>query len=69
MIAPASTGKVSNSNTAVTMTAQVNKGIRSNVNLGARILITVTMKLMAPRVELTPAKCSAKMAKSTDALE
>jgi hypothetical protein len=32
----------------------------------ARILITVVIKLTAPKIEEIPAKCKEKMAKSTD---
>jgi hypothetical protein len=34
---------------------------------GTLILITVTMKFIAPNKEATPAKCKLKIAKSTDA--
>jgi hypothetical protein len=33
------------------------------------MLIIVTMKLIAPRIEDTPAKCKLNIAKSTDAPE
>lgn len=34
---------------------------------GGFILITVVMKLIAPRIEDTPARCKEKIVKSTDA--
>ena len=37
-------------------TAQTNKGIRSGRNLLDRMLITVVMKLIAPRIDEIPAK-------------
>lgn len=67
VIAPASTGKERRRRTAVTSVAHVNNGIVCKDIPGARILSVVTMKLMAPKVLLIPAKCRAKMARSTDA--
>jgi hypothetical protein len=58
VIAPAKTGKESNSNQAVIQTAQTNKGVLLAVIPGARILVIVTMKLIAPKIEETPAKCN-----------
>jgi hypothetical protein len=49
------------------ITDQTNKGIRSNVIPFERILITVVIKLTAPKIEEIPAKCKEKIAKSTDA--
>lgn len=66
VIAPASTGRDSKSNTAVITTAQTNKGIRSNVIPWGRILITVVIKFTAPKIEEIPAKCNLKIARSTD---
>ena len=65
VIAPANTGNDNNNNIAVTNTAQTNKGILWKVIPGARIFIIVVIKLAAPRIELIPAKCSEKIAKST----
>ena len=45
--------------------AQANKGILKSVMPGARMLKMVTMKLIAPRMDEIPAKCSEKMARST----
>lgn len=66
VIAPARTGSDSSSNTTVIVTAHTNSGIRSSCIPCQRILITVVIKLMAPRIEDAPARCSEKMAKSTD---
>jgi hypothetical protein len=65
VIAPASTGKDSNNNTAVIITAQPNKANLCNRIPGLLILITVVIKLIAPNKLLTPAKCKLKIAKST----
>jgi hypothetical protein len=66
VIAPAKTGKDKSSNTAVITTDHTNRGIRSRVIPGLRILITVVIKFTAPRIEDTPARCREKIAKSTD---
>jgi hypothetical protein len=60
VIAPASTGKDNNSKKAVIKTAQTNKGVRLAVIPGARILLIVTIKLIAPKIEDTPAICREK---------
>jgi hypothetical protein len=39
--------------------------MRSNVIDAARMLMIVVIKLIAPRIEEIPARCSEKMAKST----
>ncbi len=51
---------------AVTRTDQTNKGDWSHLIPGVRILIIVVIKLIAPKIEDTPAKCSLKIVKSTD---
>lgn len=66
VIAPANTGRESNKRIAVIITAQTNKGIRSNVIPFGRILMIVVIKLIAPKIEEIPARCSLKIAKSTD---
>jgi hypothetical protein len=58
VIAPAKTGKDNNNKNAVIYTAQTNKGVRFAVIPGARIFVIVTMKLIAPKIEETPAKCN-----------
>ena len=63
-MAPASTGSDSSSRNAVTSTLHTNSGILCSVMPGARMLKMVVMKLMAPRIEDAPARCSDRMAKS-----
>lgn len=55
-MAPASTGRDSSSSTTVIATAQTNNGIRSNRNPDQRILITVVIKLIAPKIDDAPAR-------------
>ena len=45
---------------------QTKSGILCSVMPGARMLKMVVMKLMAPRMELAPAKCSDRIARSSD---
>jgi hypothetical protein len=66
VIAPASTGRERSNNTAVITTDHTKSGIRSMVIPGIRILITVVIKLTAPRIEEAPARCSEKIDRSTD---
>jgi len=66
VIAPAKTGKDNNNKTAVILTAQQNKGRRCMVLPGARMFMIVVMKLIAPKIDEAPAKCSEKIAKSTE---
>lgn len=56
VIAPANTGNDKSSKIAVIKTDQTNKGIWSIYIPGARILMTVEIKLMAPKIEEAPAK-------------
>lgn len=56
VIAPANTGKESKRRRAVIATDQTNKGIRSKVIPVDRILITVVIKLTAPRIDEIPAR-------------
>ena len=56
MIAPARTGKERRRRITVMKTDQTNNGIRSKDINGLRILIMVVMKLMAPKIDDTPAK-------------
>jgi hypothetical protein len=58
VIAPAKTGKDNNNKNAVIYTAQTNKGARLALKPGARIFVIVTIKLIAPKIEETPAKCN-----------
>jgi hypothetical protein len=55
VIPPASTGKDNNSNTAVINTDQTNNGTRFQFIPRARMLTMVTIKLIAPAIELIPA--------------
>ena len=66
VIAPANTGRERRSRMAVIMTDHTNRGTRSSRSPFVRILITVVMKLSAPRIDDTPAKCREKIAKSTE---
>jgi hypothetical protein len=54
---------------AVNNTDHTNKGIWSHVIPGVRILIIVVIKLIAPRIEDAPARCSLKIDKSIEAPE
>lgn len=65
VIAPARTGRDRSNSKAVMKTDQTNNGIRSNDIEGARILIIVVMKLMAPKIDEIPAKWREKIPKST----
>lgn len=66
VIAPARTGSDNRRRTTVIVTAHTNRGIRSSRSPCHRMLITVVMKLTAPKIDEAPAKCSEKIAKSTD---
>lgn len=66
VIAPASTGSDSSRRTTVMVTAQTNSGMRSSRIPCQRILITVVIKLTAPRIDEAPAKCREKIAMSTE---
>jgi hypothetical protein len=56
VIAPARTGKANRRRIVVMKIAHVKRGICSKGMFLVRIFIMVEMKLMAPRMELTPAK-------------
>lgn len=66
VIAPARTGRDRRRSTAVITTAQTNKGIRSSRSPFHRMLITVVIKLRAPKIEETPARWREKIARSTE---
>ncbi len=66
-MAPARTGNDKSNSSAVITTAQTNSGICSGFILIGFILIVVEIKFTAPRIDLTPARCREKIAKSTDA--
>lgn len=69
VIAPAKTGREKRSSRVVIKIDQTNSGICSMVLREERMFRMVVMKLMAPRMEDTPAKWSLKMVRSTDAPE
>jgi hypothetical protein len=66
-MAPARTGRDRRRSSAVIATAHTNRGIRSGFIFLGFILIVVEIKFTAPRIDDTPARCTEKMAKSTDA--
>jgi hypothetical protein len=68
-MAPANTGRDSNRRAAVRRMDQTNKGVDLSLMPSIRMFIIVVMKLMAPKMDLTPAKCNLKIAKSTEAPE
>lgn len=63
--APANTGKDNNNKNAVVKTAQTNKGSLLIDIPRARNCKIVTIKLIAPTTEETPAICRLKIAVST----
>lgn len=68
MVIPAArTGSDRSSSTAVINTDHTNRGVWYCDRAGGFMLIMVVIKLMAPRIEETPAKCREKIVKSTDA--
>jgi len=67
VIAPATTGRDRRSKIVVITTDQTNKGVRSNVIPVDRILTIVVIKLIAPKIDDTPAKWSEKIVRSTEA--
>lgn len=67
MIPAARTGRESKSSTAVIRTDQTNRGVWYCVIAGGFMLMAVVMKLIAPKIEDTPARWREKMARSTDA--
>jgi len=66
VIAPARTGKDNSSKIAVKNTDHTNRGVRSHVIPIVRILIIVVIKLIAPKIDETPARCRLKIDKSTE---
>lgn len=69
MIAPAKTGKLNNNKNAVIKTDQTNSGNRFISIPRQRILKIVTIKLIAPAIEETPAKCNENIPASIEAPE
>jgi len=66
VIAPASTGRDRSRSTVVIRTAQAKRGIASSTRPKARRFPRVLIKLIAPRIDETPARCREKIAKSTE---
>jgi len=69
VIAPAKTGKDRSNKTAVTSTDQQKSGSRDIDIPRARILMIVTIKLIAPAIDEAPAKCKLNIARSTEGPE
>lgn len=67
VIAPAKTGSDNKRRIAVMITAQGNSGVLSRSIPDGRIFIIVEMKFTAPKIDEIPAKCSLKIARSTEA--
>lgn len=65
-MAPANTGNDRRRRSAVRITDHGNRGILSPFCFFLRILRIVVIKFAAPKMELAPARCSEKMAISTD---
>jgi hypothetical protein len=65
VIPPAKTGSDNNNNHDVIKIDQTNNDNLPNVKLRPRILIIVTIKLMAPAIDEIPDKCRLKIAIST----
>lgn len=66
VIAPARTGRDRSKRTVVTKSDQTNKDSRSQLTPGARIFKIVVIKFTAPKIDLIPAKCKEKIARSTE---
>lgn len=67
VIPAARTGRDSRSSTAVIRTDHTNNGVWYCEIEGGFMLMMVVIKLMAPRIDDTPARCREKMVKSTEA--
>lgn len=66
VIAPARTGRERRRRTVVITTAQTKSGIRSSRMPSIRILATVLIKLIEPKMEEAPARWREKIAMSTE---
>ena len=62
----AKAGNATTNNTEVIKTDQTKRGTRNIVIPLGRILIIVTIILIAPKIEEAPAKCILKIARSTE---
>lgn len=67
VIPAARTGSESSRRTAVIRTAHTNKGVWYWEMAGGFMLMIVVMKLIAPRIDETPARWREKIARSTEA--
>lgn len=67
VIPAARTGRESNRRIAVMRTDQTNRGVWYCDSAGGFMLIIVVIKLIAPRMEDTPARWREKIVRSTDA--
>lgn len=67
VIPAASTGNERSRSTAVINTDHTKRGVWYWVIAGGFILMIVVIKLIAPKIEDTPARCREKMVRSTDA--
>lgn len=67
MIAAAKTGRERRRSTAVMRTAQTKRGVWYCEMDGGFMLIIVVIKLIAPRIDETPARWREKIVRSTDA--
>ena len=65
VIPPANTGRAKSNKMAVIRTLQTKSGTNPQDIRTVRMFITVTIKLIAPRILLTPAICKLKIARST----
>ena len=65
-MAPAKTGRDKRSKTVVVLAAHKKRVIRSRRRPSGRLFKMVVIKLRAPRIDETPARCSEKIAKSTE---
>lgn len=63
----ARTGRDRRRSTAVIRTAHTNRGVWYWVIAGGFMLMMVVMKLIAPRIDETPARWREKIVRSTDA--
>lgn len=67
VIPAAKTGRDSKSSTAVINTDHTNSGVWYCERAGGFILIIVVIKLIAPKIDETPARCREKIVRSTEA--
>jgi len=66
VMAPANTGRDRSNRIAVSNTDHTKRGMLSNDRVVCRMLKIVEMKLIAPRIEETPAKWRLKIVRSTE---